>query len=192
MVFLLVLGGMCWSKLIVKVYVEKLCIIFFRMLVVSLWLYWRFRKFSSFFWWCKFIAFFLLLTTMFTFWSKTVYTNIVNHDFNWMLTNLISFLRFFFSRCFLCISSSMIIRPICCFNLKLAFLFDNRTLANVGNKCSCFHGLINAIWSDVFSYFVLRVSNDLTTSDMPFPCFFLMCLNVSLREHFWHLTSSFL
>ena len=36
---------------------------------------------------------------------------------------------------------------------------------------------------DIFSYFVLRFSNDLTTSDMSFPCFFLMSLKTSLREY---------
>ena len=100
-----------------------------------------------------------------------------------MLTDLISFLSFFFSRCFLCISSFMMIRPIRCFNLKLAFLFDNRTLANVGNKCSCLHDFINAISSEVFSNFLLRFLNDLTISDISFPCFFLMCLKMSLRDY---------
>ena len=64
-----------------------------------------------------------------------------------------------------------------CFSLKLAFLFERRTFANLGNICCVLHDFVKVISSNVFAYLVLRFSNDLTILNMPFLCFFLICLN---------------
>ena len=112
-----------------------------------------------------------------------LYTNKLRERFNWMLIFLISFFSLFFYRCLCCNSSSRMIQAMRCLSLMLVPLVPNRIFTNLGIKCSALHIFRNLISRRVSSYLVLMFSKVLTNVYMSFPCFFLMNLNMLIREY---------
>ena len=100
-----------------------------------------------------------------------------------MLIFLISFFSLFFYRCLCCNSSSRMIQAMRCLSLMLVPLVPNRIFTNVGIKCSALHIFRNLISRRVSSYLVLMFSKVLTNVYMSFPCFFLMNVNLLIREY---------
>ena len=142
-----------------------------------------FRKFISFFLCLKFTAINLLFTAIFILCHNTLYTNKLRESFNWMLIFLISLFSLFFCQCLCCNLSCRMIRAMRCLSLMLVPLVAYRIFANLVIKCSTLHIFRNLISRRVLSYLVLMFSKVLTTVYMSFPCFFLMNINMMIREY---------
>ena len=68
-------------------------------------------------------------------------------------------------------------------SFALLRLTDKRTFAKEGINSSFLHVLIDFKSKTTFWYFVLSVSNDLMMLLISFPCFFLICLKISLMDY---------
>ena len=100
-----------------------------------------------------------------------------------MLIFLISSFSLFFSLCLCCNSSSRMIRAKRCLSLMLVPLIPNQIFANVGIKCSTLYIFRSLISRRIFSYLAMMFSKVLTNVYISFPCFFLMNLNMLIREY---------
>ena len=124
-----------------------------------------------------------LLTAIFIWCNKVLYT-ITDKNVDNKTLMLRMFLRNIrFSRCLFCSSVSITKRAIFLFSLYVLFHIDTLTLANVGISCSFLHNFINAMSATNFSNFVSFCSKSLITLIKSCPCFFVICLKILFRAH---------
>ena len=123
-----------------------------------------------------------LLTAIFIWCNKALYT-ITDKDVDInMLMLRMSFRNLRFSRCLFCSSGSITKRAIFLFSLYVSFCIDTLTLANVGISCSFLHNFVNAISATDFSNFFFFCLKSLTTLIKSCPCF-LICLKILFRAY---------
>ena len=124
-----------------------------------------------------------LLTAIFIWCDKALYT-ITDKDVD---NNTLMLRMFFrnlpFSWCWFCSSVSITKRAIFLFNLYVPFRVDTLTLPSVGIIRSFLHNFINAMSASNFSNFVFFCSKSLTTLIKSCPYFFLICLKILFRAH---------
>ena len=121
-----------------------------------------------------------LLTAIFIWCNKTLYTMTDKGVDHKMLMLRMSFCNLRFSRCLFCSSASINKRAIFLFSFRI----DTLTLACVGISFSFLHNFINAMSSTNFSNFVFFCSKSLTTLIKSCPCFFLIGLKYYLGHTF--------
>ena len=128
-----------------------------------------------------------LLTAIFIWCNKALYTITDKDVDNKTLMLPMSFRNLHFSRCLFCSSVSITKRAIFLFSLYVPFRLDTLTLANVGISWGFLHNVINAMSATNFSNFVFFCLKSLTTLIKSCPCFFLMYLKILFRAFTLHI-----